>query len=116
LLCVVCCLLLLLLLLWLYVFFRTISVQFRTPFTLRTPFQGNCVGFLIALSNIGVLWQCFGGGWGPPQNPKHGLRTVMDPLEMGPVSDFVEAPLFFNPCLGFFRGPHPPPKHPNSIL
>ena len=31
----------------------------------------------------------------------------MDPLEMGPVSDFVEAPLFFNPCLGFFRGPHP---------
>jgi hypothetical protein len=39
LLCVVCCLLLLLLLLWLYVFFRTISVQFRTPFYLEDTFS-----------------------------------------------------------------------------
>ena len=28
-----------------------------------------------ALTRIGELWQCFGGGWGPLQNPKHGLKT-----------------------------------------
>ena len=30
------------------------------------------------------------------------------------VLDFVEASLLFNPCLGFCRGPHPPPKHCQS--
>ena len=36
---------------------------------------------------------------------------------LNPCLDFVKASLVFNPCLGFCRGPHPPPKHtiPNLI-
>ena len=65
----------------------------------------------------------------PPQNPKQGLKASeglfkipncshlgCPPPVLTHVLDFVEASLFFNPCLGFCRGPHPPPKHPNSNL
>ena len=52
---------------------NNISVQ--DPLYGKGTHQGNLVFFLNALTRIGTLWQCFGGGWGPLQNPKHGLKT-----------------------------------------
>ena len=66
----------------------------------------------------------------PLQNPRQGLKASeglykiptcsnlgCPPRFLPHVLDFVEASLVFNPCLGFCRGPHRPPKHtiPNLI-
>ena len=66
----------------------------------------------------------------PLQNPKQGLKASKGlykiptcsnlgcpPRFLTHVLDFIEASLVFNPCFGFCRGPHPPPKHtiPNLI-
>ena len=71
--------------------------------------------FLIALSRIGELWQCFGGGWGRLQNPKHGLKTSDTTTksktwvkkrgawwtpQIGAVWDFVEAFAGLEPLFG----------------
>ena len=60
---------------------RIVNILVLDPFTLRTAFKGNCVChlFLMASSINEWCFKCFGGGWGPLQNPKHGLRIVMPP-------------------------------------
>ena len=64
----------------------------------------------------------------PLQNPKRGFKASeglykiptcsnlgCPPRFLTHVLDFGEASLVFNTCLGFCRGPHPPPKHCQSF-
>ena len=73
-----------------------------------------------------IFFELLAPDW-PLQNPKQGLKASeglykiptcsnlgCPPRFLTHVLDFVEASLVFNPCLGFCRGPHPPPEHCQS--
>ena len=51
----------------------------------------------------------------PLENTKLAPFGVCPKLLWTHVWEFVETSLFFNPCLGFCKGPHPPPNHSNAI-
>jgi len=58
---------------------RAVNILVLDPFYSEDTLQRKLCLFLMASSINEWCSKCFGGGWGPLQNPKHGLRIVMPP-------------------------------------
>jgi hypothetical protein len=96
---------------------RAVNILVLDPFYSEDTLQRKLCLFLMASSINEWCSKCFGGGWGPLQNPKHGLKnsdastksktwvkTGGGHPKWEQFGILKRPSLAFNPCLGFWSG------------